>query len=99
MPPRVKLTLCPSTVNADMIRPEFNRCLAFQSFGDDNNIYAVSTGLQQSSRLISTCNANVLAVIPASKTGKYECNGNTIGYMIGKIHHASKEKLAEIRKT
>ena len=44
MPTRVKLTLCPSSVSADLIRPEFNRCIAFQGF-DDDRIYAVSTGL------------------------------------------------------
>jgi hypothetical protein len=39
----------------------------------------------------------VLAVIPATKTGRYHCHGDTIGYVIGKIHIASKEELEKIK--
>lgn len=84
MPPLLNVKLVPSKVKVDPIRPEYHRCIAMQKAGHAGEIYAVSTGAQASSRLLSAASANCLAILPASKQ-PYICGGKTGAYILQPI--------------
>ena len=88
----IKAQFIPSRVKLDPIRPEYHRCTLYQE-SETGKFYAVSTGKQMSSRLLSAKNANGLSILPASSkdnNGEYRCKGETKIVVIGDIIRVSK---------
>ena len=46
MIPLVEVNVIPNKIKSDNVRPEYHRCVAYQSIENPDKIYAVSTGLQ-----------------------------------------------------
>lgn len=88
----------PAVVNVDLqkplkidgIRPEYHRVILYSEEGKEN-LQCMSTGNQQSSRLLSTVTANAFLILPSQltyKKEKYE-EPQAKAVVIGQIGHRS----------
>lgn len=76
------------------LRPEFHRATVHW---DGEHFVAKSTGLQQSSRLLSTVSANCILKFPSSSQGLSEISGFVEGILIGPFQ--TLKKLSDLDTT
>ena len=78
----------PKPIKIDPIRPEYHRVLIYSESGK-LNLQCISTGNQQSSRLLSTVTANGFLLLPSKleyKKDKYD-EETVQAILIGEIYH------------
>lgn len=89
------MQVIPRSVKVDPERPEYHRTICIQD-STSGKVFALSTGSQMSSRLLSAKSANSFVILPRGtkeNNNSYHCGGQTKALIVGPIVQKTPKEI------